>query len=447
MRSSGPRWRKSHVGEGMAGTTYPGRLAFFTIVLIAWGVFMSQRALAVGSAIQYAFWGGQEQTEIELEIIDAFEAAYPDITVEAVANAGGSGYASYHDKLITLFASGLAPDVMRIDSYYFADFAAAGLLLPIDDLLDQSDTKLEHFFPIALEDVRYGGKILGLPWGSYPLLRYYNQDLFDQAGLSYPSLDWTWDEYVKTVQRLTRKSGDEVAVWGTEVPTSCKFVLSTVWSHGGRLFDDSRTTFRLHEPDSVAGLRREVDLIHQYQVAPLTTNWSELFVQGRLGIGRDFLPAAVSFAKQGLSFNWDVHLDPVGPAGQYALWKGNATSISRSTRNTAAAWTFLQFLLGPTSDGTMIYVQHKRMSPQTPDGRMWRLFSEPNRPPASVGRIIQYIAMNAARSMPVREGWASLEPLIDGAFGKARNGMISPQGAMNEIAKSIQSVLDRTGIR
>ena len=32
---------------------------------------------------------------------------------------------------------------------------------------------------------------------------FYNKDLFDAAGLDYPTADWTWDDFAKDAAALT----------------------------------------------------------------------------------------------------------------------------------------------------------------------------------------------------------------------------------------------------
>ena len=39
-----------------------------------------------------------------------------------------------------------------------------------------------------------------------PWVLYYNADLFDRAGLPYPSADWKWADLLAATRRLTRRS-------------------------------------------------------------------------------------------------------------------------------------------------------------------------------------------------------------------------------------------------
>ena len=61
--------------------------------------------------LRFAWWGGDERNEATLKVIEQFEAAHPNITIEA--EYGGSD--GYHDRLATQLASGTAADIVQVD--------------------------------------------------------------------------------------------------------------------------------------------------------------------------------------------------------------------------------------------------------------------------------------------------------------------------------------------
>ena len=110
--------------------------------------------------IKYAFWGNPAAIGVEEDILKEFHKEYPHIQVEPIATP----YDDYHTKILTMIAGGLAPDVMRIDSYYFADFMEAQVLMPLDDLIERDEIDLSLYYEIGLPDSMYEGKMYGLPW-------------------------------------------------------------------------------------------------------------------------------------------------------------------------------------------------------------------------------------------------------------------------------------------
>ena len=103
--------------------------------------------LAVPAAAQttITFWHGYSELEtvvLEQELIPRFEAAQPGITVEAVR----LGYDDLRDKLVATAASGMGPDVARVDIIWNPSLAAAGLLEPLDEYPGFADI-LDEVYP------------------------------------------------------------------------------------------------------------------------------------------------------------------------------------------------------------------------------------------------------------------------------------------------------------
>ena len=63
------------------------------------------------ATLRFSWWGGDERLAATLAVIDAFEADYPNIKIEAEYGSSDG----YHDKLATQLASGTAPDLIQID--------------------------------------------------------------------------------------------------------------------------------------------------------------------------------------------------------------------------------------------------------------------------------------------------------------------------------------------
>lgn len=57
-----------------------------------------------------------------------------------------------------------------------------------------------------ISPVDKNGEYYGIPFKQEMWCVYYNKDIFDAAGVPYPSGSWTWDEYVATAKKLTDKT-------------------------------------------------------------------------------------------------------------------------------------------------------------------------------------------------------------------------------------------------
>jgi multiple sugar transport system substrate-binding protein len=104
--------------------------------------------------IQYAFWGNPTAIGVEKDISRSLKKPIP-IAV---------GYTDYHQKILTLIAGRQAPDVMRIDSYFFADFMASNAFKDIGKLIKRDKIDTKAYYQAGFSDCMYKGKCYGFPW-------------------------------------------------------------------------------------------------------------------------------------------------------------------------------------------------------------------------------------------------------------------------------------------
>ncbi len=130
-------------------------------------------------------------------LADEFHAAHPEITVELKPVSGSAS-----------LRSALSAGADAVLSWGWA-INDVGDLRPLDPFIEaDSPDFLDDYLPKVLDSVRYQGQIMALPVDLDVLVLYYNQDLFDQAGVPYPPPDWTWSDFVAIAQALTQPLPD-----------------------------------------------------------------------------------------------------------------------------------------------------------------------------------------------------------------------------------------------
>jgi len=111
-----------------------------------------------------------------------------------------SGHVEYIQKLQTLAAGGQLGDVIHVftgDST-FQIFAANGVLVSLDDFIAADRYDLGQYYKYCVESCKVDGKYYGLPFKAHPSRCgiFFNRDLFDAAGVKYPTNDSTYDDLV-----------------------------------------------------------------------------------------------------------------------------------------------------------------------------------------------------------------------------------------------------------
>jgi multiple sugar transport system substrate-binding protein len=429
------------------------RVAIAGIVFVFVAVFSfangSQENTASGTAttttVQYAFWGNPDAIGVEDDIIKAFEAQNPSIKITPVV----SGYSDYHTKLLTLIAGGAAPDVMRVDSYFFGDFLKAGALREISDLIKKSNIDLKAYYPEGIEENSHDGKIYGLPWGTAPLYMMMNVKMFKDAGVALPPMSWNWNDFVSIVKQLTKGSGTDKQ-YGFALSladASVSAILPWVWENGGDLFDASRTHFTLDQPAAYEAIQRMAELYKQGYMPPDALNskadvLDRWFVNDKLAMYIGSAAEILTVQKvPGVEFEaWSM---PNGNVKRTTVYKSNIIGISPQTKHLDQAWQFLQFLRGPKGEGETLYMKAHRIPPTIDDAKYWALYADPTKYPKLIAKNTTEISDMYGRLLPLRAGWLEIQQILTPALQSVFLGQTSAEQAMKLIAPKVQAVLDR----
>jgi len=214
----------------------------------------------------YAF---QEPTvKATQEIVDSWNKANPNITVE-LQKVDAS---SVHDKLVTQFAGGSAPDIIHDESADLAGFSAQGYLADLTSLIpaalksDVADS--------VWKSVTYGGKITGIPTIAQVYNVFVNTDLLQKAGIAVPTADkpWTYDDLAANAKKLS--SGDNFGfAWGLKSPTAG--LMNAGLAFGGTFVtgDEGKPTMKVGDAELELP-KRIMAMINDKAMAPTSVSMS-----------------------------------------------------------------------------------------------------------------------------------------------------------------------------
>ncbi len=274
------------------------------------------------------------------KIVDAFEDANPDITVDVTTLP----YGDYGTALQTDLAAGTQSDVFDIEYANYADFQANGVLAPIE----VSDASV--YRQSVLESYATDGTQYALPSSFSDVVLYYNKDLFDAAGLDYPTGDWTWADEKAAAEKLTDQAA---GVWGDHQPVSFHEYYKVLAQNGGSFLNDARDAVAFNTPEGIEAAKWLVEksgtvmpTIEQGQGTPdFDTN---LFKDGKLAMLHTGI--WVFGAVADVPFNWDIAVEP-GNTDQASAVFSNAVGVSSASKNIEAASKWAEFL---TSSDVMV---------------------------------------------------------------------------------------------
>lgn len=276
--------------------------------------------------------GGNEETLQKM--YEAFHEEYPNITVEIET----IGFDDYFTQMQTRVAGGTAPDCYELNIENFSAYANKGVLAEI------TDVDLSRIDETALSAFNVGGKQYGLPGNFSNVVLIYNKDLFDQAGIDYPTSDWTQED-VQAAAEAIRALGDDI--YGIYQPVTYNEFYKVAAQYGGSLLNEDGTQFTINSPENVKAAQMMVDRVLVSNVQPNEVqmggmgDW-DLFMSGRLGMIPTGIWAFSSFA-DGCDFKWDVVVEP-GADQKATAFFSNACVINAESENKEAAATWITWL-------------------------------------------------------------------------------------------------------
>ena len=396
--------------------------------------------------IRGTVWLGEQELEALGKLTDEYLKTHDNVEVEWINIVGGGPYG--RDKLQTMIAGGDAPDIMMLNTGQFEGLAARGALLALDDFVQKEGFDLSIYWPQAVDGCKYKGKLYGLPRDISNVILYYNKDLFDEAGVAYPNENWTWDDFLKAAQALTKdKDGDgKIDQWGFGVNNIVWVWAGFVWANGGEILSPDRTQCLLTDPKTVEALKFYYDLQTKYQVSPppgalpeqaWSGDWilTESVAMGLFGPW--WRPAMVAKERP---FKWDVAYPPKSPntGKRGSVVYTDMWGIYSGSKVADAAWDFIKFLT--SQKGQEMWTEligARSISPvkAVAQSDAWLHYG------GSTGEII-LDSLSFSQAPPVNFGNANeAETIWDQEFGLVISGEQTVEQAVAKICEQIAPVL------
>ncbi len=256
-------------------------------------------------------WAGIEEIPLDEQAIAAFRQLHPGIDVEYEPNPGRQ----YEEKILSALAADDAPDVFLLDSKLVPTFTEKGILLDLVPYITSLEIDTTQWYPNVLAIARRGNSLYAFPKGFTPLMIFYNKRSFREAGISSPSADWTWDDYLQAAKSLTKDiDGDGTPDrYGAAFTNYYFYWIPWIWSGGGDVVGPSgdKSTGFLNSPRTESALQFLIDLRVKYHVAPDVGTWAQsektganyqLFSNGKIGMivdGHWRLPKFLQYMESG----------------------------------------------------------------------------------------------------------------------------------------------------
>lgn len=305
----------------------------------------------------------EEYTEQnQRNLVNAFQVEHPHIKV----NLTVLPESGFDEKMTTTLGAGQgAPDVAFFwNNNWFPE------ALDLTPFIEQDKFDVNLYFPGFWQTrAVWQDKIVGLPLGVGANFVMYNKDVFDEAGVPYPTPDWTAEDYLKLAAQL---NDPDQKRWGGDRPRG---PYRAIWSNfGAQPYSDDSLTVEgyLNSPESVAAYTWLWDLVNSgatptpADIEVLGTEGTgpiDLFLAGRLALATLNQGHMLNAIEE--EANFGIVPEPQIPGNERYVnaWSLTA-SIWKGTEHPEEAWTFLKWWVGP--EGQRFLMQDGNLFPSIP---------------------------------------------------------------------------------
>jgi multiple sugar transport system substrate-binding protein len=197
------------------------------------------------AAVTLTWWTGQtaDAETVAEQLAAEYSKAHPNVTIKT--SSGAPTTDDLLTKLSAGFAGGTYPDISYAFGSWAGELGASGRTQDLTSFVARPEFKWEEMPAAARQTATVDGKVIGVPALVDNLALIYNKKLFDQAGLPYPTDEWSWDDFRNAAKKLTKPAtnqyGTAYSVSGSEDTTWHLWPL--LWQHGGQILDGTKPAF------------------------------------------------------------------------------------------------------------------------------------------------------------------------------------------------------------
>jgi multiple sugar transport system substrate-binding protein len=383
------------------------------------------------------FWNGftgPDRPAVE-ELVKRYNASQNKVTVEMEIMP----WDVFFQKLLPSFNSGSGPDMVAMDTAQMPQYAARGVLAPLDKYYEDSDAK--NLVKPAVEATGYQGTRYGVPMNFTTLLLYWNKEMFRTAGLDPEKPPATWQEFADAAKKLTKDTNKDgkPEQYGLAIADHATIAMWPIlfWQNGGGVVSQDGSKSLLADPATIEAMNYWRGLVIQDKIAPIGLGGADadkLFQSKKAAMEIVGPWMTTGFKDAGIDFGLAMP-----PVGKEKVTLGTSVAFAVNKRagdaKTKATMEFMKFW---NSKDSQTYWSVQTGFPTTRTDIPAEALSK-NPYVAEFGR---YADQSRFYLTNVRDFAKINEDIFEPALQQVLNGKGSTEQVFGKASSEVQSVLD-----
>ena len=319
--------------------------------------------------IRMGWWGNDDRAARTQQVIDLFEAAYPDITVVGEPNGGTPDHFQIID---TQLASNNAPDLIQFggnwpDYQQYLEplnlYLGTQLLIDTPERFDQA-----ALVPATASD----GNLYAVSLGTNTPVLVYNKTMIEAAGVDLPADNLSWEELLDYGRELKAKLPEGVAPFVDNSTNQANFLSYFYTQQGTPIWtlDEGGTSYATVE-SARAWLQMWADMRAEGLIPNADTTYtytedgpdSSALVAGDAAIGLVWSNQVAGY-QAAMTDTVGMTTLPTGGEDSYAIQMSQYLGMNKDSQNKEAAALFINFFVTSPEAGAIL--QTNRGVPSSP---------------------------------------------------------------------------------
>lgn len=295
-------------------------------------------------------WDANQQAGLQ-EICDDWTAESGiSVKVEVIE------WDSYWTLLESGASGGTLPDVFWMHSDYAQIYMENDMLLDLTQYIADDGVDMSIYYQDIVDIyTRDDGNIYALPKDHDTIALLYNKAVFDEAGVEYPTNDWTYEDMYEAAKAITENTADDTYGVALNTSNDQDGWYNYIYAYGGNVVNTEKTDTAIDSAESKAAMEmvRKMLSVGTPQAVVAESGTDSLFMSGKVGMitQGSWMVYAFYTAENSADYAWaeipyaDVNGDgECQPEERQTCYNGLGWAAAANCKDPAAAWSLIKYL-------------------------------------------------------------------------------------------------------